>query len=75
MKGVRSWDSAVFHPDCAGVVPVDIGGFPHLWCPRCRVLANLEAVSTKHQDWENTKTSVAIPPKANLGTGIAKGGA
>jgi len=55
MKGVRSWCSKDFHPKCQGVVPVDIGGFAHLWCPDCRVLANLEAVSIKDPTYSQAK--------------------
>lgn len=55
MKGVQSWDTSEFHPDCVGVQPVDIAGFKYIWCPECRVLANLEAVSVKHQSIQTAK--------------------
>jgi hypothetical protein len=51
VKGVRSYDCSAHHPECKGVVPVDIGGFAHLWCPECCTLTNLEAVSRKHEDY------------------------
>lgn len=51
MKGVRSYDASAYHPECEGVVPVDIAGFAHLWCPQCRTLTNLEAVARKHEDF------------------------
>jgi len=57
MKGVRSYKCGSFHPDCAGVTVVDIGGFPHLWCPRCRVYTNLEAVAEKHDDYGVSRSS------------------
>lgn len=55
MKGVRSWCCNDFHPDCAGVTPVDVGGFAHLWCPVCRVFTNLEAVGCKDMDYVEAK--------------------
>ena len=58
MKGEQSWDTSLFHPDCDGVVPIDIGGFKYLWCPKCRVLTNLEAVSIKHQSLETAKLAL-----------------
>lgn len=63
MKGVQSWDTSQFHPACDGVMPVGIGGFKYLWCPKCRVLTNLEAISIKHQDY-------AIAKIAGLGKGV-----
>lgn len=65
MKGVQSWDTSPFHPDCSGVTPVDVGGFKYLWCPICRVFANLEAVSIKHQMVDTAK-------KAGKGLGVAE---
>lgn len=68
MKGVRSHDCSTYHPECEGVVPVDIGGFANLWCPKCRTLTNLEAVSLKHEDYvqarlEKTKAVTYINAK------------
>lgn len=63
MKGVQSWDASGFHSTCTGVAPVDIGGFKYLWCPQCRVLANLEAVSVKHQTLDTAK-------KVGIGLGV-----
>lgn len=53
MKGPQAWDCKGFHDTCEGVIPVDVGGFKYLWCPRCRTLANLEAVSPKHTKVED----------------------
>lgn len=52
MKGVREYDCSKFHPVCPGVTIVDVGGFPNLWCPVCRCLCNLEAVSPKFPSYE-----------------------
>ena len=60
MHGVSSWDCSAFHPKCTDVYPVDIGGFKYIWCGNCRVLANLEAVSPKHQDYETAKMTVSL---------------
>lgn len=54
-KGVQSWDCSSFHPNCKNVIPMDIGGFAYLWCPDCRVLSNLQAISPKHEDWDKAK--------------------
>lgn len=59
MKGVRSYDASAYHTGCEGVVPVDIAGFAHLWCPQCRALTNLEAVSRKHEDYSEAKLNRA----------------
>lgn len=67
MKGVNAYDTCDFHPDCQGVVPVDVAGFAYLWCPECRVLANLQAVSPKFEDYEKAKKSK--PKKLDSGGG------
>lgn len=51
MKGVRAWSLAKFHPTCKDVEVVDIAGFAHLYCRRCRVLVNMEAVSPKFDSY------------------------
>lgn len=52
MHGARAYDCASFHPSCTGVTVVEVGGFAHLWCPGCRIYANLEAVSVKFKTYE-----------------------
>lgn len=46
MEGKQVYDCSTFHPDCP-TYPIDIGGYPWLWCPDCKVLVNLQAVSAK----------------------------
>lgn len=57
MEGVRAYDCVAFHPSCTDVEVVDVGGFAHLWCKGCRVLANMEAVSTKFQTYQHACAS------------------
>lgn len=52
MKGVQAYDCSQFHGTCSGIQVVDIGGFPHLWCPTCRVLSNLQAVAPKFENFD-----------------------
>jgi len=60
MEGVRAYDCSEFHRPCAGVTVIDVGGFAHLWCPACRVYANLEAVSPKFQNYARAKVPAPL---------------
>lgn len=55
MKGVQAWDCSTFHPGCLNVAVVDVAGFKYLWCPDCRVLANLDAMAVKHQSLDTAR--------------------
>lgn len=57
MLGVRAFDCVAFHPDCADVQVVDIGGFAFLFCAGCRILCNMEAVSPKLKDYASACAS------------------
>lgn len=56
MRGVQAWNYASFHHSCATlgqVELVDFAGFKYVRCGKCMVLANLDAVATKYQDYES----------------------
>ena len=55
MKGVQAWYYGAFHPQCRATGHVDVvefAGFKYLRCANCGVLANLEAISPKYDDYE-----------------------
>jgi len=53
-----------WHPG-HNVVIVDIGGFAHLWCADCQVLANLEAVADKIKPDESFEYNVDVPKEVS----------
>ena len=61
MKGVQAWFYGTFHDRCAtdGMVDlIDFAGFKYIRCSRCRVLANLDAISVKYEDYESAMKEV-----------------
>lgn len=55
MRGANAYDCSHFHPTCVDVRVLELGGFAYLWCPTCRILANLQAVSAKLQSYADAK--------------------
>lgn len=51
MKGAQAYDCKGFHGSCPDVDVVEVGGIAYLYCRRCRVLANLQAVSPKFESY------------------------
>ena len=41
------WSLADYHPDCEDIFPVSSGGTLYIWCPECRVLAQLMQVAQR----------------------------
>ena len=80
MRGVQAYACSAFHTTCTGIVPVDVGGFAHLWCPGCRVLARLEAVAPKFATAELACASgpatayVPVRTQTNHPLGVSNGG-
>lgn len=70
MEGLRAWDASHWHPECPGVLPVDIGGFAHLWCPVHRCLANLEAVAPKAKAYFNESNYPYLDAKDKSHEGV-----
>jgi len=77
MKGVAAYDCSQWHKDCPGCIPVFNGVGLWLWCPSCKQLCNLEAVSPKLDgfgaDAKSPGSAKAIPSRdgnvnANLET-------
>lgn len=71
MKGVRAWSFKEFHPNCKDIEVVDIAGFAHIFCHRCRVLINMEAISPKYEEYNTPRKSdeKRIEPKRMLEVG------
>lgn len=47
MKGIQAYDISAWHPLCTNIQIVDIAGFAHVYCPSCRILANMQAMCPK----------------------------
>lgn len=62
-QGVNAYEIPNWHNGCENVQIVEMGGFAYLWCPTCRVFANMQAVARKLQKYETSAL-----PKANSTT-------
>lgn len=64
MKGVQAYELRGFHDTCESVDVVEIGGLAYLYCRRCRVLTNLQAVAPKLQSYDEAQSIRKNVPSA-----------
>lgn len=69
-----NFDFSYFHPTCDGVTVVSGADGIYVFCPKCRVAANLEAVSAKISPADAVKVGLGIDrvPTGKLSGGIER---
>lgn len=67
MDGVQAYDCSQWHSACPGVQVIDVGGFAKLWCPTCRVYADLQAVSPKFASHKSAAQANAKSGRVTVG--------
>jgi len=68
MKGKQAWDYSAFHATCRtnGYVSlIDFAGFKYVWCIRCAVLCNLDAIAVKFEQY--TAAMASLPEEVSRG--------